>query len=313
VSVRVRACACVCVRVRACACSAANVFFHLHGTKDVILVPPDVMADAAHLFPAFHPAYRQSQLAWDAEHSSRRPDGFSTVVGSDAERPPPAYLGAHERRVSLRPGEVLFIPSHWGHQTFSSLDGPSVSLALWFYPHTNPRGVRPSPNQLRNQGTEAARTKAANDALSQVQSVQQAWAALRALGRQVAIELLGATEGAALLGRWATQRWRPQLGGLGVRAELPLHAHIVCQPEASAEDVASAARPLAMHLRSVCDWSPAAYRDAVLRVELQDALDWLVGRMPRLNGLQAALDDEGEPRTLAQMLWLGVRSFSECS
>ena len=110
----------------------ANLFFHLHGEKHVVLAPPDAVVDDAHLFPNVHPASRQSALAWSAPSSARRPDGYSTPAGADRARPPPAYSASRERVARLRPGDVLFIPPYWGHQTFSAdRRNASVSLALW--------------------------------------------------------------------------------------------------------------------------------------------------------------------------------------
>ena len=34
----------------------------------------------------------------------------------------------------LEPGDVLYLPAFWGHQTFSGAEGPSVSLATWLFP-----------------------------------------------------------------------------------------------------------------------------------------------------------------------------------
>lgn len=58
-----------------------NVFFHLHGHKQFILVPPEVMVYQAHLYPQGHPAARQSQLKWSSAGLQRAPEGFATPEG----------------------------------------------------------------------------------------------------------------------------------------------------------------------------------------------------------------------------------------
>ena len=291
----------------------SNFFFHLSGTKEVVLVPPAAMIDTAHLFPTRPPASRQSQLRWDRPDSSRRPDGYSTVVGDDDARPAPMYDPSVERRVTLHPGDLLFIPSHWGHQTFTSPSGPTASFALWFYPNRNPRGANPPPSELRGARNDAARREAANAAFrSGVATSEQAWGALRGLGRMLAVEFFGTADGEALLARWYLQRWRPQFGGLGVRvAEMLLPREILCQDAPEVEGVQAAARQLATHLHELTAWSPAAYRDVVVRGEIQDVLDWLVALLPQLRGLDAILQGVGCQNS-ADMLALLVRSMSEC-
>ena len=103
-------------------------------------------------------------------HSSRQADGYSTVIGQDLERPPPLYDISVERRVTLQPGDVLFIPSHWGHQTFTGLDGPSASFALWFFPYTAISSAYrgPPPKDLRGGKYREAKETAANAALAAI-------------------------------------------------------------------------------------------------------------------------------------------------
>ena len=59
-------------------------------------------------------------------------------------------------------------------------------------------------------------------------------------------------------------------------------------------------------------WAPAAYRDAVLRSEVQDVLDWLVGRFRMLRGFEDELRVASGAATSAGRLAFVVRSLSEC-
>ena len=128
----------------------------------------------------------------------------------------------------------------------------------------------------------------------------------------LAVEFFGTADGEALLARWYLQRWRPQFGGLGVRvAEMLLPREILCQDAPEVEGVQAAARQLATHLHELTAWSPAAYRDVVVRGEIQDVLDWLVALLPQLRGLDAILQGVGCQNS-ADMLALLVRSMSEC-
>ena len=267
----------------------ANVFFHLFGHKEMVLVPPTAMVDTAYLFPEMHPASRQSQLGWSAEDATRRPRGFSTVEGQDGERPPPAYDATVEQRVRLRPGEVLFLPPLWGHQTFTSIDGPSISCAIWFFPSVAAaavRGARPTAGELRGRVRDEKLQAAANRALASVRTAPQAWGALRTLGVHALQLLLGAEAGALLRSRWMAQRWRPQLGGLNVSAHAPIAAVVVCEAAPDADVVAEAAQQLVAHIHELARWYPAAH-DVALRDEAQSLLDWLVSRLPQLR-----LDDD---------------------
>lgn len=279
-------------------------------------MPPQAMVDEAHLFPTSHPAARQSQVAWDASEPTRAPLGYSTLLGEDIHRPAPSYDASGELRVSLRPGDLLLIPPYWGHQTFTSLAGPSTSFALWLFPHRDPSGASPTPKELRGKQYDYSKDAAANLALSGVGStnVIQAWAALRELGRLLAIEVLGEESGRAVLRQWVSQRWRPQFGGLGVQADAPLPARVLCESTPGLESSRDGARQLAKHVRALSSWSPSVYRTSVERGEVQDILDWLVGLMPQLRGIEDELrQDVNAPLTRAEMVVLLVRSLSECA
>ena len=299
----------------------SNFFFHLYGTKELILVPPHAMVDTAHLFPWSHPAQRQSQIGWSSAVSSRRVSGFSSLEGSDVSRQgPTTYAQLLERRVVMRPGDVLYIPTHWGHQTFTGGDGPSVSYALWFFPYRSPSGTSPTPKELRDKLYSEVKQTAVNAVLGDnVGSAREAWAALRSLGRVVVSEVLG-NEGKAdaLMTRWMEQRWRPQFGGLGVDADMPLQAEWLCVPSSGTGTTrVAAAKQIVAHMRKLTEWSPPSYQDAVMRGEVQDVLDYLITRFPRLfGGIQQRIDEEVKEAgyaTMAEMVVGLVRSFSECT
>ena len=78
----------------------------------------------------------------------------------------------------MRPGDVLYIPTHWGHQTFTGGDGPSVSYALWVFPYRSPRGTSPTPKELRDKLYSEVKQTAVNAVLGDnVGSAREAWAA----------------------------------------------------------------------------------------------------------------------------------------
>ena len=152
-----------------------------------------------------------------------------------------------------------------------------------------------------------------------VGSAREAWAALRSLGRVVVSEALG-NEGKAdaLMTRWMEQRWRPQFGGLGVDADMPLQAEWLCVPSSGTETTrVAAAKQIVAHIRKLTEWSPPSYQDAVMRGEMQDVLDYLITRFPRLfGGIQQRIDEEVKEAgyaTMAEMVVGLVRSFSECT
>ena len=71
------------------------------------------------------------------------------------------------------------------------------------------------------------------------------------------------------------------------------------------------------HMRKLTEWSPPSYQDAVMRGEMQDVLDYLITRFPRLfGGIQQRIDEEVKEAgyaTMAEMVVGLVRSFSECT
>eukprot|EP01043_Picozoa_sp_COSAG02_P035669 COSAG02_NODE_2568_length_8511_cov_16.030670_2_plen_320_part_00 len=122
-----------------------NVFFHLHGHKQFVLVPPEVMVQQAHLYPQGHPAARQSQLKWSSADIQRTPEGFATpervrvikralfvsecrfshpcvvivVCQGDTKRQLD-YNQTAELKVYLTPGDVLYLPAFWGISSFGA-------------------------------------------------------------------------------------------------------------------------------------------------------------------------------------------------
>ena len=137
------------------------------GVKHVLLWPPEALPHL-HLYPATHVAHRQSQMVLvPTEAEARDGGGISVAVGPNGDvtaaagaagaaagggwqplPPLPTYSGAAVaavRRVSLRPGELLYIPPYHPHAVYG--DAPSVSLASFsdsweqarcFYPHPHP-------------------------------------------------------------------------------------------------------------------------------------------------------------------------------
>ena len=86
----------------------ANIFFHLHGDKHVVLSPPAALIQHGHLFPSMHPSRAQSQVGWDSPFPDRKLVGYSTAVGSDGGRPPPEYRRSMGEMVAhLTSGEAL--------------------------------------------------------------------------------------------------------------------------------------------------------------------------------------------------------------
>jgi len=89
--------------------SSPNVFVQVAGRKTVLLAPP-TRAASAYLYPRLHPAHRQAQV--DPRRADRM--RFSLLADLDFSR------------VSLSPGDVLYLPAFWLHQV--EVDQASVSV-----------------------------------------------------------------------------------------------------------------------------------------------------------------------------------------
>ena len=255
--------------------SSSNIFIHMHGVKHVKLAPPHEVLRRSHLFPRLHPAQRQSQLLWSSEESDRDLVGYSTAEGKDTHRPAPVYNQSREQLAYLRPGDVLYIPALWGHQTFSELDGPTVSMALWYYV-----GTKESPKETRIQELDREVAAAVKAAMTGAETPAEKWAALRVFAMATAVQVLQVDEAEAVeaLADWVYQRWRPQFGGLGIDATCHLPP-AVCSDWGKMNDAdpKRAARALAPHMRKRASWHfPGEDQEAVLYYELQNFLDVLL-------------------------------------
>eukprot|EP01043_Picozoa_sp_COSAG02_P038881 COSAG02_NODE_3031_length_7513_cov_19.127192_3_plen_530_part_00 len=258
--------------------SNANLFFHLHGSKQVVVSPPEEIIRHGHLLPVNHPAERQTQLLWTSEDPDRKLKGFNTAIGEDTDRPQPTYNQSREQVAYLQPGDVLYLPAFWGHQTFSGLGGPTVSLATWIFPAGgNPLGRLQAGEALEKKRGVRVREKLA-EATNEASRLEPAatkkdsyaqWAALRWLAFQLAEELF--EDGKEVMQEWHDQRWRPQFGGLGIDASAEL-------PAAMCQEVRWSASTHVQHvaeaMREEASWYLEEHRELVLFQNLGNHLDW---------------------------------------
>ncbi len=86
-----------------------NALVQLHGTKRVLLAPPSALA-LARSFPFMHPSYAQCR----------------NLLG---ELPLELLAAAGGVEATLRPGDVLYLPPMWIHETYT--DGDSVAVNAW--------------------------------------------------------------------------------------------------------------------------------------------------------------------------------------
>eukprot|EP00908_Phaeocystis_cordata_P012118 Transcript_23084.p1 GENE.Transcript_23084~~Transcript_23084.p1 ORF type:complete len:559 (+),score=189.27 Transcript_23084:94-1770(+) len=113
---------------------AHNLFAQIMGTKHLLLWPPSTIP-SLHLYPAAHIAHRQSQMplkpraaGGDGGDREAAVAAAAAAAVSPSLPPLPAYAAvAPPVRVTLRPGELLYIPPYHMHAVAS--EGPSVSLA----------------------------------------------------------------------------------------------------------------------------------------------------------------------------------------
>ena len=301
----------------------SNVFFHLHGTKRVVLCSPEEILKHGHLFPSAHPSARHSQVQW----SSALPDVRQILDFPNAVKPD--FNVSAQLHVTLHPGDALYMPAFWGHQTFPGPDNtPTISLAFWFStPASNPYSVPTSLQSVSTRehiaedfGSEIynAMERARRTATRIAKTPSERWAALRLLAARVADTLsdrpvaeehcVGSDD--AIL-RWDTQRWRPLLGDLGVVVPAPLPASVCQSASQSAETMAEkAATELVRDLEWAAGSSFAADRAAVRSYLFDDFMDHLV-QSAAGSGITGILAAEG----LGGAVQLGalIASFSECS
>jgi hypothetical protein len=301
--------------------SSHNLFFQLHGVKHVVMCPPEQVMRRAHLYPGGHPAQRQSQILWSGEDSDRHVVGFGTDAHGDTERPPPTYNASLEQVAYLRSGDVLYMPALWGHQTFSELGEPTVSLALWYYPDSPDSPISAAIAEKDRAVDHAVRLSSKG-----TRDVAEQWAAVRELGLRVAAHLLardgvplGDEEVGNAIAEWQSQRWRPQFGALGIEVrsnaykDAPPLPDLVCRPlrASSKQTVDASASTLASVIRLQVGHYFPEYQEAYLHFHLGNILDQLVIKMRPAAGLAEGLNAAGVTEPTAQIGVL-LHSFMEC-
>ena len=258
---------------------AQNVFVHLAGQKTVVLLPPNATFERSFIFPKDHFGTRHSQLLWTNATASREPMGFSSG-GPDlpSAEAAAAYPRSEELHAVLQPGDVLFMPLGWGHQTFTSLEGASLSAAFSHYPAVDPRGRGYDPNLL-----ESTLIGDRMEALV-VGSVEQArttdpldvWASLRHSCGILASLLLGGKEAQQYLSLWKRQRWYPLFTAWGLpdgEEQLPIPADL-CRPRpAKAKKPHAGITDFVVAIRRVAADAGSATEALVVRQRLGDVLD----------------------------------------
>ena len=85
-----------------------NVFVQVVGRKHFVLWPPSSLTSTLTLYPSRHSLHRQSSLRAPAEEAA-------------------AEVAL---RVTLGPGDALYVPPYWAHHV-SALDNLSLSIAVW--------------------------------------------------------------------------------------------------------------------------------------------------------------------------------------
>ena len=288
--------------------SNANLFFHLYGSKQVIIAPPDEIIRRAHLLPVNHPAERQTQLLWDGEDPDRKLKGYSSDVGDDTDRPAPTYNQTREQIAFLEPGDLLYMPAFWGHQTFSELGGPTVSLATWIFPAGGDPLSRLTkgemPEKDRGNKGRAAVASAANGAsalkrLMVKKDGYSKWGAVKFMLYSLAAEIFAGdaenlSAGKAIIQEWHDQRWRPQFGGLGIDPNVALPEDLCRHVKWDAGEFTA---PIITAMNEEVSWYAldSVTREAVLFQILGDYMDWFIAdartrmmkdELPKLEGLK---------------------------
>lgn len=111
-----------------------NFFVQVTGHKRFLLFPPS-SSRALYLFPYLHPMHQSSQV------DLLRPDLAEF----------PLFREAHALEVRLSPGDVLFLPTLWGHHVVS--EDANAALSIWTYPpeHDGVVASRAAPLPLPTQ------------------------------------------------------------------------------------------------------------------------------------------------------------------
>eukprot|EP00038_Savillea_parva_P017249 m.19514 g.19514 ORF g.19514 m.19514 type:complete len:607 (-) comp3701_c0_seq1:63-1883(-) len=279
-----------------------NLFFHVDGNKSMVLVEPDTLLHSTHLLPEIHPGGRQSQLQW----SSATPHRHVTGVGATApEHMVPHYTSGHkdvEHVVHLRPGDLLYVPSYWGHETFGGGVDPTVSMAFWSHPtvvhplrrHPEHKGMYSSTE--REEDWSAMRGRSLDTVTRGATTAQDAWAGLRTLGEHTVALALQINETATrqVLKEWREQRWRPifhtwKLETSGKVTTLP---SVVCGVPQHLDRIHATAQMLADHVVRMASWHHKPHQPSVVRHSVLDALDALL-RASNHPGLPQALEAAG--------------------
>ena len=99
-----------------------NFFVHLRGEKRVLVLPPSAFY-ALHFYPSLHPLYRKSQIVWEAFEDRSTEEMEARFEGWDSF--------PQVQAVTLRRGDVLYLPSHWNHRVEALGTSTTASLSFW--------------------------------------------------------------------------------------------------------------------------------------------------------------------------------------
>lgn len=291
----------------------ANLFLHIDGDKSLVLVPPATVIRTAYLCPTLHPAGRQSQLRWDSSTPDRVVAGFTPPRGDDGTRGAPNYTHVDEQRVHLAKGDVVYLPPFWGHQTFSTNAGPTVSLALWFFPAAvDPRKHRGvDASYQREGGFDLAQSTAAHAVTAGAGSAAAAWGSLRALGESVVMHVFAIDFEAAvvILDEWRNQQWRPQYGSIGIDPTMSL-PDAVCAAPTDRDAIDAAAERLATYATDMSKWHFAEHRESIDWLTVATILGTLV-KLGAASTLRPDLETAGLS-TSGQQFGALLQSFGRC-
>eukprot|EP01052_Picozoa_sp_SAG31_P041853 SAG31_NODE_6464_length_2007_cov_1.645702_1_plen_230_part_00 len=194
--------------------------------------------------------------------------------------------------VRMQSGDALYMPAYWGHQTFSGLAAPTVSLACWFFPVAVDPTSRPgrNANSERDLRQIKPRREAAFRRLG-ASSPGIQWTGLRTLIQTLADKMAGKVlqpvdndavqSGSTLLRRWVEQRWRPQFGGLGLQ---PTASPPAALCEAASDEVTRAADKAAdeiiASLDAMAGWHLPEHRRPILEYETCNVFDEIINTLP---------------------------------
>ena len=153
--------------------ASANLLFHLHGDRQVIVTPPDEALRHAHVHPFFHPNSQgqtiQSQMAWSSEEWDRTVAGYG--LEHNEQTPPPQYDQTKELVAHLEGGDLLYVPAYWGQQTCSGRSATiSLLVTLWptaVGPDDRPKDRGPWGSILDPEKPDSKRNARQNKALQE--------------------------------------------------------------------------------------------------------------------------------------------------